>query len=85
MTDTVTITHHQTKPEYQWEVVVPEEMTAMLSADRIETALDLLGLQRNSEVRQQIESLPNGESRSVDAEIDKAKLEELKGLSVKTK
>ena len=24
MTNTVTITHHQTKPEYQWEIVVPE-------------------------------------------------------------
>ncbi len=85
MTDTVTITHHQTKPEYQWEVVIPEEMTAMLSADRIGAALDLLGLPGDSEARQGIEALPNGESRSVDAEIDRAKLDELKGLSVKTK
>ena len=85
MTETITITHHETKPEYHWEIVIPEEMTAMLLADRIGAALDLLGVQGDGETRQQIEALPDGESRSVDAEIDKDKLEELKKISVKTK
>ena len=84
MTSTVTITHHQTKPEYQWEIVVPEGPTIMLPQDRLGSAMDVLGLASNSDLRSQIEALPNGESRSVDADLNRPEMEKLTALGVKT-
>lgn len=84
MTNTVTITHHQTKPEYQWELVIPDGPTIMLPKDRLAAAMEVLGLAPNNDVRSQIEALPNGESRSVDADLEKPQMDKLLALSVKT-
>ena len=83
MTSTVTITHHQTKPEYQWEIVVPEAATIMVTEDRFAAALDALGMASDEEIRGQLEALPNGGSRSVNVELGKAQLTELEKLGVK--
>ena len=83
MTNTVTITHHQTKPEYQWEIVVPEGPTIMLPKDRLASAMDVLGLTMDNDLRTQIEALPNGESRSVNAELTRLEMDKLAALSVK--
>ncbi len=84
MTSTVTITHHQTKPEYQWEIVVPEGPTVMLIEDRLSSAMDVLGLVSDTDLRNEIEALPNGESRSVNADLQKPEMEKLTALGVKT-
>ena len=84
MTSTITITHHQTKPEYQWEIVVPEGPTIMLGKDHFSDALNLLGLPMDHDLRQQIESLPNGGSRSIEATVDNAEMSRLTAMSVKT-
>lgn len=84
MTETVTITHHATKPEYQWEFVIPEGPTVLLKSENLRPALDVLKLDGNQAVQEEIAALPNGGSRSVNADLDKAQLEQLTALSVKT-
>ncbi len=83
MTRTVTITHHATKPEYQWEFVVPEAPTVLLREDSLRPALALLKLQQEDAVHQQVEALPNGGSQSVNAEVGDDEVRELVGLGVK--
>ena len=84
MTETVTITHHQAKPEYKWEIVVPEGPTVLLSEQSLGAALGLLGVHGTSDVEEEIVGLPNGGSRSVNAELDEAALRDLVSLGVKT-
>lgn len=84
MTSTVTITHHQTKPEYQWEIVLPEEATMMVTEERFAAALDAMGMKAD-ELRDQLEALPNGESRSVDVDLEASTVASLKAISVKTR
>ena len=84
MTQTVTITHHKAKPEYKWEVVVPEGPTVLLAGDKLHAALAALGLKDGSEAEGQIEALPNGGSQSINAEFGEGALKELIQLGVKT-
>lgn len=84
MTETITITHHQTKPEYDWEIVIPEGPTVLLPDQALGQALHLLGVNGNQPIQAEIQSLPNGGSRSLDATIDKAKIAELVALGVKS-
>ena len=84
MTETVTITHHVAKPEYKWEIVIPEGPTILLPEDKLSAAMELLGLDGDAEVHTQVNALPNGGSRSVNVELRKAALEELVSLGVKT-
>ncbi len=84
MTRTVTITHHATKPEYQWEFVVPEGSTVLLREDALRPALAVLKLQKEDAVHQQVEALPNGGSQSVNADLQDADVQQLVGLAVKT-
>jgi hypothetical protein len=84
MTETVTITHHASKPEYQWEIVVPEGPTVLLRDENLARALQVLGLNGDTAVQQEIEALPNGGSRSVNAEVDGPQSRELTELGVKT-
>lgn len=84
MTETVTLTHHATKPEYQWEIVVPEGPTVLLKNESLRSALGLLGLDGNTQVQQEIEALPNGGSRSVNPDLNEGQLQQLMALGVKT-
>ncbi len=84
MTNTITITHHRSKPEYQWELVIPDGPIIMLPKERLAAALEVLGLTSQNEVRSQIEALPNGQSRSVDADLEQPAMDRLLALSVKT-
>ena len=83
MTETVTITHHLQKPEYHWEISIEDQPAVMLQADGLEEALRLLGVSSNRETVEQIQQLPNGESRAVQAELASKQLAELRALSVK--
>ena len=56
----------------------------MLPEDRLASAMDVLGLASDNELRRQIEALPNGESRSVDADLNGPEMNWLTALSVKT-
>ncbi|MGI4829492.1 MAG: hypothetical protein ACRYFU_15045 [Janthinobacterium lividum] len=80
MTETVTITHHVQKPEYHWEIVIPEGPTVLLAAEKIDSALDLLGVMGEDPRREQILALGNGESQGVDAELTKGNRLELASL-----
>jgi hypothetical protein len=84
MTKTVTITHHATKPEYQWEFVVPEGPTVLLREDALVRALSALKLQREDEIHKQVEALPNGGSQSVNADLEDRDVEQLVTLAVKS-
>lgn len=59
--------------------MVPEQPTTLLAADKIETALQVLGVS-DGEVRAQIMNLGDGESRSIDVEIAKGMEKDLAGL-----
>ncbi len=84
MTATITITHHQAKPEYKWEVVVPEGPTILLPEENLPAAMHVLGLDDQSGVQKQIEELPNGGSRSINADLGQAAIAALVSLGVKT-
>ena len=84
MTETVTITHHANKPEYQWEIVVPEGPTVLLKQENLHPALDILGLDGTSNIPGEIGALQNGGSRSVTADLGKDQLQKLSQLGVKT-
>ena len=78
---TITVTHHAQKPEYQWEIVIPEGPTVLLPESAIDQALHILGpAAESSEVRQQILALPDAASRSVDAELRPAAISALAAL-----
>lgn len=83
MKETVTITHHLLKPEYQWEISIEDQSAVMLRAEGIEEALQVLGVDSNGETVQQILQLPDGESRAVDVDLQPELLAQLRVLSVK--
>ena len=83
MEETVTITHHLLKPEYQWEISIEDQPAVMLRAEGIEEALQVLGASSDREIVEQILQLPNGESRAVEAELNPERLSRLRALSVK--
>lgn len=85
MTETVTITRHVAKPEYHWEIVIPGGSTTLLAADRLEKALELLGLTEGDERRQEILALGDGESRGIDADLNDTQRNELLSLGKKKK
>ena len=82
---TVTFTHHVAKPEYKWEVVIPEGPTVLLPETNLNQAMDLLQVGSSAGMQKEIEALPNGGSRSVNASLDAGGLEKLKALGVKVK
>ena len=85
MIKSVTITHHVTKPEYQWEFVVPEGPTVLLRQESLVGAFALLGLQGEGDhTREEIEQLPNGGSQSVNADLSEEQTRNLVGLGVKS-
>lgn len=84
MTKTISITHHQRKPEYTWEFVVPEGPTVLLAGDKLSSALSTLGLGGKPELEQQIQALPNGGSQSVNADVNDGEIEHLVQMGVKT-
>jgi hypothetical protein len=84
MTETVTITHHADKPEYKWEIVVPDGPTVLLREASLSAALGVLGISGDGEVLTEIEALPNGGSRSMNAELGEPELKHLVSLGVKT-
>jgi hypothetical protein len=84
MIETVTITHHTTKPEYDWEVVIPEGPTVLLPENRFAQALELLGVKPDDGIAAEFRALQNGGSRSVNAEISEGMTRELVALGVKS-
>lgn len=84
MIQTVTITHHAAKPEYQWEFVIPEGPTVLLREDALRSALATLKLREEDTLHQQVEALPNGASQSVNADVNDEDVRRLTELGVKT-
>ncbi len=82
MEKTITITHHVAKPEYHWEIVVPEGPTVLLTDGNLQRALGILGLPTDDGIRAELTALPNGGSRSFEADVEHGAERHLTELSV---
>lgn len=82
MEKTITFTHHAAKPEYHWEIVVPEGPTVLLTNENLRRALDILGLRASDGIEAELTALPNGGSRSFEADVEHGAERNLEALSV---
>lgn len=82
MIKTVTITHHTAIRKYNWEIVIPEAPIVLVPDANFHRALELLEMETDQAICAEILALPNGGSRSVNADMTPERTKGLEALGV---